>query len=54
LPARLEIRFISNQQLHDILVPVFIDLSKPVLDILEGLSISDIIDENDAVRSLVV
>ncbi len=54
MSTRFKVGFVSNQELHDVLVAVFVDFSQPGLNILEGLSVSDIIDKDDAVSSLVV
>ena len=54
MSACLQIGFISDKELDNIFVAVFVDLSEPVLNVLEGLSISDIINKDDAMSSFVV
>jgi hypothetical protein len=54
LPVGFKIGFVADQQFNNILVSVLIDLCQPVLDVFEGLSIGDVVDQDDAVGSLVV
>ena len=54
MPASLEIGFIAHQEFDNILVSVLVDLSQPVLNVLEGLSVGDIVDEDDSVSTFVV
>ena len=54
LPAGFEIGLVADEQLDDVLIAVLVDLSEPVLDVLEGLAISDVVNKDDAMRSLVV
>ena len=54
LSASLEIGFIAHQEFDNILISVLVDLSQPVLNVLEGLSVGDIVDEDDSVSTLVV
>lgn len=49
-----QIGFVSDQQLHDIVIGELIDFSEPVLDILEALFIGDIIDQNNSMSSLII
>ena len=51
---RFEIALISYENARDVVTCVFFDLRHPVLNSGEGLSISDIVGDNYAVRSLVV
>ena len=50
----LQVGLVADQQLDHILVAVLVDFSQPVLDVLEGLPVGDVIDEDDPVGSLVV
>ena len=50
----LKIRLVSNDNLVNLLVTVLLDLTEPVLDVIEGLLVGDIIDKNVAVSSAVV
>jgi len=54
LPIVLQVALVADKQLHNILIAELVDLSQPVLDILEGLTVCDIIDEDDSVGTLVV
>ena len=54
LSARFKIRLVAYQKLDNILISVFVDLSKPVLNVLEGLPVGDIVDEDDSMSPLVV
>jgi hypothetical protein len=50
----LQIRFVAHNVLFGLLVNVFVDLFKPISDIVEGSLISDIVDDDDAVGSSIV
>ena len=50
----LKIRLVADKELDDVFVAVLIDFGKPVFDILERLSVSDVINEDDSVGALVV
>lgn len=50
----LEIVLVTNQELDDILVGILISLLQPVIDILEGLHVSDVVHDDDSVSTLIV
>ena len=50
----LEIGFVTDEKLDDVLVSVLIDFSEPVFDILKGLSVGDVVNENNSVGAFVV
>lgn len=54
MPIVLQVALVADKQLHNILIAELVDLGQPVLDILEGLTVCDIIDEDDSVGTLVV
>ncbi len=54
MSVRLKIGFVTDKELDDIFVTIFIDFGKPVFDILERLPVGDIINENNSVSTLVV
>lgn len=49
-----QIALVSDQQLVNALGGVAVNLSKPLLDIGEGILVCDIVHDNDAVCSAVV
>lgn len=49
-----QVGLVTNQKLVDILAGVAVDLLQPLLDIVEGLLVGDIIDDDDTVSSTVV
>lgn len=49
-----EIGFVADQKLVDILRGVSIDFVQPLFDIVEGLLIRNVVDDNDPVRASVV
>ncbi len=48
------IALVANEQLVDTLGGVPIDLLKPLLDVVEGLHVRDVVHDADAVRATVV
>lgn len=50
----LEIRLVADKELDYILIAIFIDFGKPVFDILERLSVSDIINKDDSMGAFVI
>lgn len=50
----LQIRFVAHNVLFGLLVNVFVDLFKPISDIVERCLISDIVDDDDAVGPSIV
>ncbi len=50
----LEIGFVTDKELDNVLVSILVDFSKPVFDVFERLSIGDVINEDDSVSSFVV
>ena len=48
------ITFVCHQDSLYILASMLFDLLHPILDIVEGASVSNIVDQHDAVRTLVV
>ena len=50
----LEIRLVSDNDLVHLLVTVLLNLTEPVLDVVEGLLVGDVINEDVAVSSAVV
>ena len=54
LSASLKIRFVANQKFDNILIAILIDLSQPVFNVFEGLSVSDIVDKDDPMGTFVV
>ncbi len=49
-----EIALVSDEQLVDALGGVAVDFLKPLLDVVEGVHIGDVIDDDDAVCTAVV
>lgn len=49
-----EICLVSNDNLVDLLVTVLLDLTEPVLDVVKGFLVGDIVDENVTMSSTVV
>lgn len=54
LSVGLKIGFVSDEEFDNILIAIFINFGKPVFDVLERLSVGDVIDEDDSVGSFVV
>ena len=54
LSVGLKIGFVTNKKLDNVFVSVLVDFGKPVLNILERLSVSDIVDEDDTMGTLVI
>lgn len=54
LPLRIQIFLVPYQNLYHIFSPVLLYLTHPQLQISEGLFISNIINQQDSVRSFVV
>lgn len=49
-----QVGLVSNQKLVDILAGITVDFLQPLLDVVEGLLVRDIVDDDDAVGSTVV
>lgn len=49
-----QIRLVSDQELVDILAGITINLLQPLLDVVEGLLVGDIVDDDDTMSSTVV
>lgn len=49
-----EVGFVADQKLVDILRGVSIDFVQPLFDVVKGLLIRDVVDDNDPVRASVV
>jgi len=49
-----QIRFVTHQQLVDILRSISVNFVQPLLYIIEGLVVRDVIDNNDTMGSTVV
>lgn len=49
-----EIALVTNQDLSNVWTSVGLDFVQPVLDILETLSIGDVINQNDSISSFIV
>mmetsp|Transcript_36305 Transcript_36305/g.85696 ORF Transcript_36305/g.85696 Transcript_36305/m.85696 type:complete len:230 (+) Transcript_36305:105-794(+) len=54
LPLGGQVALVTDQQLVDILRRVPLDLVQPGLDMLEGLGVGSVVDDDDAVRAAVV
>ena len=54
LSVGFQVRLVSHQELNNVFVSVFVNLGKPIFDVLEGLSFGDVIDQDDPVSTLVV
>ena len=54
LSSFFKIAFISNDIFFGSFVDIFLYFLKPIFDVFEGLSICDIIDNNDSVGSSVI
>ena len=54
MPLVLQIALVADQDFDDVRAGVLSDLSEPSLDVLEGLAVRNIIDEDAPMGSLVV
>jgi hypothetical protein len=54
LSVGLKIGFVTNKKLDNVFVSILVNFGKPVLNILERLSVSDIVDEDDTMGTLVI
>lgn len=54
LSVGLKIGFVTNKKFDDVFVSVLVNFGKPVFNILERLSVGDIVDENDTMGALVI
>ena len=50
----LQVAFVTHENFTDLFTGIFLNLDKPIFDVLETLFISYIIDQNDAMSSLVI
>jgi len=49
-----QVSLVSDQNASDVILSVLFDLTHPSVDGVESVAVSDVIDDNDAVRSFVV
>lgn len=54
LTLALEIVLVTDEELDHVLVSVLVGFLEPVVDVLEGLHVGDVVHDDDAVRTFIV
>lgn len=54
LPIVFEVALVADEELDDVLVSELIDLCEPVLDVLEGLPVGDVVHQDNSMSTLVI
>lgn len=54
LTVVLQVALVADEELDDVLVTELVDFSQPVFNVLEGLAVGDVVNQDDSVGTLVV